>query len=74
MYKCNLEICLNDFSNEAFYYRDIHLAQFVEACMHDQTRVPNSGLLGREKFSGIAFPNSAIQGHHFNFFLGAKFY
>ena len=51
--KCNLEICLYDFSNEAFYYRDIYLAQFVEACMHDQTRVPHSGLLGGEKFSEI---------------------
>ena len=54
--KCNLEICLDDFSNEALYY----LAHFVEACMHDQTRVPHSGLLGGEKFSEIAFSNSAI--------------
>ena len=44
--------------NEAFYYRDtyvIYLAQFVEACMHDQTRVPHSGLLRGEKYSEIAF-------------------
>ena len=59
--KCNLEICLNDFSNEAFYYRDmwyvIYLTQFVEACMHAQTRIPHSG---GDKFSEIAFSNSAI--------------
>ena len=48
------------FQMKRFFYRDVNLAQFVEACMHDKTRVLHSGLLGGEKFSEIAFSNSAI--------------
>ena len=55
--KCILEICLNNFSNEVFYYRDmwsIWLNLVKPACM-TKPAYPYSELLGGEKFSELLF-------------------